>query len=77
VDGCPQVKLSLHGLLVDALVDTGASRTLIEEQTFKKVCLAQGRTTFLNTSGRLVSVTGGSLNVKGETHLKQFGDIGA
>jgi hypothetical protein len=75
VDGRPQIRLTLESVDVDALVDTGASRTLMNLDIFNQVCLAQRRPNLLKSTGPLVSVTGGALNVQGETNLKLSNNI--
>ncbi len=66
LDGRPQIILALGGVNVDALVDTGASRTLMDMDLFKQVCHAQRRPNILPKSRKLISVTGQGLNVQGK-----------
>ena len=74
IDGRPQVILNVAGIKMHALVDTGASRMLMDLKFFRKVCLSSRRSTFLkNITGPLASVK--SLNVQGETNLNLSNDM--
>ena len=68
--GRPTTVLTLGGYRVTALVDTGASRTLLRLGTFQKIILHSHRPRFLRTTGPLQGANGTPLDVRGEMQIK-------
>ena len=58
-----------YGRSLEALVDTGASRTLMDYEVFKELCQRRGRTAVLTPSEPLATLTGQPLSVKGRTEI--------
>ena len=69
VEGRPRVELWLDGERVEALVDTGASRTLCSGELFARICKRTGRIGVLQPTEPLVAITGHRLDVAGRTEV--------
>ena len=69
------VNVRIHGVVVCALVDTGAARTLVSGQVLHEITQACGRQCVLRPTGTLVSVSGEELHVEGETEV-MVDDVG-
>ena len=65
------VELTLHGCHIHALVDTGASRTVVRRGEFERMCRKSGRTTVLKRAVELVGVTGHTIKVLGSTEIAE------
>ena len=65
----PAVRLTLHGIEVTALLDTGGSCSLLRLNVFKKLSELCHRNKLLKPAPPLCSVTGSSLDVKGSTEV--------
>ena len=66
----PRVRLSIEGIQVNALIDTGSTHTLITSQLYHRL----PRLTPLGPAPKLQSITGHSLPTKG-TCVVRIGDI--
>ncbi len=67
------IDLDLDGVKVKALVDTGASRSLLRQDRLKKVTGSTGRSMIMRPVGNLVSVTEQPLKVLGCTEVRVQG----
>ena len=66
----PQIQLSVNNTHIVALVDTGASRTLLRQDVFKNLCSQSSRMPILRRDNtNLQSVTGQTLEVLGFTEI--------
>ena len=52
-----------------ALVDTGASHSVLRRSTFQNICKTTGRSTILKKTVQLCGVTGHNLQVHGSTEI--------
>lgn len=68
-NGRPWVQLSLGGIKVTTLCDTGASVSLLRQSTFESYCRTTHRPTFLQPASSLVGVSGAQLHVLGLTEV--------
>jgi hypothetical protein len=65
------VELTFNGRVVYALVDTGASRTVLRRRNFYDICKTVGRIPLVTRATPLHGVTGHGLNVWGKTEIKE------
>ena len=63
------IKLNVYGQFILALIDTGASRSVVRRYDFEKLCKSVGRSPILTKAVQLVGVTGHDVKVKGSTQL--------
>ena len=69
----PQIKVSLAGMNVSGLLDTGASVSVIQYDLFTRLSARLHRTLLLRPASPLQGVSGESLNVLGSTEIKVDG----
>ena len=67
------VQLNLGGVSVKALVDSGASRTLLREDVMKEIFRRSGRPAVLSPVGALVSLTEHDIGALGATEVSARG----
>ena len=67
--GRPQIRVTLSGFNVIALVDTGASICVMQLNTFQKLASSLHRSIIMREAAPLQSVTGDSLDVVGSTQI--------
>jgi len=65
------VELRFNDNYMHALVDTGATRTVLRRQEFEKLCKLIGRAPLLRKSVQLVGVTGHDIAVLGHTEIME------
>lgn len=65
------VELCFYELHIHALVDTGASRTVLRRHEFEILCKLTGRTPVLKKSVALCGVTGHDITVLGHTEMEE------
>jgi hypothetical protein len=65
------VRLSLAGVPLLALVDTGASRTLLQRDSFLEICANIARSPILQRSHGLCTLSGEHIPVLGETQVTE------
>ena len=65
------MSLTLKGLRLRALIDTGASRTVLRRAEFMELCDKIGRQPLVKRTSGLQSVTGHELHVWGETEIEE------
>lgn len=65
------INLNFYGCHIHALVDTGASRTVLRRDAFELLCRHSGRTPILRRSVTLCGITGHNINVLGYTDIKE------
>ncbi len=70
VDGRPQISIQISGYKTKALIDTGASRSLLHAKVYDRVLQSTHRHGLLATTAPLQSVSGHDLKVKGTTQVK-------
>jgi hypothetical protein len=63
------VMMTLGGIPCNALLDTGASKTLLRYKDFNKLCEVTGRPRLLRSTNKMYSISGQSLDVKGATEV--------
>ena len=63
------VELCIYGQRIRAMVDTGASRSVLRRDAFDKLCKLVGRIPVLKKAVRLCGVTGHDINVLGSTEI--------
>lgn len=59
----------MAGVVINALVDTGAARTLIAKRTFENMCKTINRPTLLKSTSFVCGLGGKRLTVLGETEV--------
>jgi len=65
------VELTFYGCHIRALLDTGASRTVLRRKEFDQLCKWTGRSPVLRKSVDLIGVTGHDIKVLGATQLEE------
>ena len=65
------MQLNIAGVPLLALVDSGASRTLLHRDTFLQICAASGRSSILQRCESLVTLTGAAMPVLGKTQVSE------
>lgn len=63
------VCLYLYGCRILALIDTGASRSILRRNEFEELCKITGRAPILKKTVQLIGVTGHDLTVLGSTEF--------
>ena len=63
------VDLNFYNVHIHALIDTGATRSVLRRKEFDKLCLLMGRTPVVTKGVQLYGVTGHGLSVLGSTEL--------
>ncbi len=63
------MKLAVKGVIVAALVDCGASRSLLRLDVYKHIMRSTHSNMLLKPSPPLKSITGHKLNIIGETEI--------
>ena len=67
--GHPTVNLCIHGVKVTALVDTGASCSLLRWDIFDLIVKKKHQSSVLQPAGPLRGVNGSPLHVLGKTQI--------
>ena len=57
------------GTFIKTLIDTGASKTLLQQHIMETIASFAGQTLILSPTNTLVAVTGHNIEVKGETEV--------
>ena len=68
--GRPRINLTLSGVLVKALVDTGATCSLLQRNVYQTIARASHRSLFVQPAPNLQGVNGHVVTVIGETELR-------
>ena len=68
--GRPRINLTLSGVLVKALVDTGATCFLLQRNVYQTIARASHRSLFVQPAPNLQGVNGQVVTVVGETELR-------
>jgi predicted aspartyl protease len=71
IDQHVYVELNFYGCPIHALVDTGASRTVLRRHEYEILRRITGRTAILDQAADLIGVTGHDLQVLGKTQLQE------
>ena len=69
MDGLIYVKLTIYAKTILALIDSGASRSVVRRKEFMELCKHVGRSPILSKAVELIGVTGHDIKVKGATQL--------
>lgn len=70
VDGRPLMVVTMGGYRISALVDTGASSSLLREDIFLAMARKVRRTHFVRATHQLQGISGSTLPLKGRTEVK-------
>lgn len=75
-DSRPHISIECLGIRADALVDTGASRSLCSYQFYQQINQRSRGLTTLHRASPLVTITGDPLKVRGQLKIWINGNLG-